>query len=163
MAFAAPWQAQFEVSKLLPTAVVAVHLTVLLVGRGFAIAADHATLRQSRAVGEERKRQLAELRAVHRPVRIALGALFVSGRAVTAADVASYLVPPIYRIKSGSVVLLLFNGASMTHTKGVLRKPDRAGDSRAEVLWRRMRWSAWSRIALWIANLVLGTALVNNA
>ncbi len=164
---AAPWQSLYDDSTVLSTSIIAVHLTALLVGGGLAIAADRATLRATgRAVGD-RERQLTELSAVHRPVIIALAVLFLSGLALTAADLGTFIVSPVYWIKFGFVVLLLGNGAYLRFTEGALRRAADAGHSLDEPAalgrWRRMRWSSWMSIALWITTLVLGTALVNNA
>ncbi len=159
----APWQTVFENSTLLSTSVIALHLTALLVGGGLAIAADRSTLRVGNTVPDDRQRQLAELGAVHRPVLGALTVLFVSGVALTAADLETYIVSPVYWIKFGFIVLLLVNGVVMTRTEGALRRDSALAPAVAQSLWRRMRASAWTSIALWIATLVLGTALVNMA
>ena len=159
----APWQTVYENSTLLSTSVIALHLTALLIGGGLAIAADRSTLRVGNTVPDDRQRQLAELGAVHRPVLAALTVLFVSGVALTAADLETYIVSPVYWIKFGFIVLLLVNGVVMTRTEGALRRDSALAPAVAQSLWRRMRASAWTSIALWIATLVLGTALVNMA
>lgn len=159
----APWQTVFENSTLLSTSVIALHLTALLIGGGLAIAADRSTLRVGNTAPDDRQRQLAELGAVHRPVLTALTVLFVSGVALTAADLETYIVSPVYWIKFGFIVLLLVNGVVMTRTEGALRRDSALAPAVAQSLWRRMRASAWTSIALWIATLVLGTALVNMA
>ena len=159
----APWQTVYENSTLLSTSVIALHLTALLVGGGLAIAADRSTLRVGNTAPDDRQRQLAELGAVHRPVLAALTVLFVSGLALTAADLETYIVSPVYWIKFGFIVLLLVNGVVMTRTEGALRRDSALAPTVAQSLWRRMRASAWTSIALWIATLVLGTALVNMA
>lgn len=159
----APWQTVYENSTLLSTSVIALHLTALLIGGGLAIAADRSTLRVGSSAPDDRQRQLAELGAVHRPVLAALTVLFVSGVALTAADLETYLVSPVFWVKFGFIVLLLVNGVVMTRTEGVLRRDSALAPTVVQSLWRRMRASAWTSIALWIATLVLGTALVNLA
>lgn len=159
----APWQAVYENSTLLSTSVIALHLTALLVGGGLAIAADRATLRVGRAAVDDRQRQIAELGAAHRPVLAALTVLFVSGIALTASDLETYLASPIYWIKFGFIALLLANGVVMTRTERALRGDATLPPTVVESLWQRMRWNAWTSIALWITTLVLGTALVNAA
>lgn len=159
----APWKQRYDDSTNLQTAVVAVHLTALLVGGGLAIAADRATLRVGGRDGDARARQLDEIGNVHRPVLIALAALFVSGLALTAADLETYIASPVYWIKFGFIVLLLANGVIMTRTEQALHRASAGDTSRLDALWRRMRFNAWSSVALWITTLVLGTALVNNA
>lgn len=164
---AAPWQSLYDDSTFLSTTVIAVHLTALLVGGGLAVAADRATLRATRRPAEDRARQLTELSAVHRPVLVALAVLFVSGLALTAADLGTFLASPVYWIKFGFVALLLANGAWMRTNEQGLRRSAGAGESLdappALARWRQMRWSSWASIALWVTTLVLGTALVNAA
>ncbi|MCC6930251.1 MAG: hypothetical protein IT359_14795 [Gemmatimonadaceae bacterium] len=172
---AAPWKDAYDNSTLLATSVIALHLTALLVGGGLAIAADRATLRvPGAAVGGdagaaaavaagERQRQLSELGAVHRPVLAALVILFVSGVALTLADLETYIASSVYWLKFALIVLLLANGVVMTRTERALGSSAQLAAPVAQSLWRRMRWSAWASIALWIATLVLGTALVNMA
>ena len=164
---AAPWQSLYDESTVLSTSILAVHLTALLIGGGLAVAADRATLRATGRTASHREHQLGELSAVHRPVLIALTVLFLSGLALTAADLGTFLVSPIYWIKSGFVALLLANGAYMRFTEQGLHRSATAGDPldtpAALGKWRRMRWSSWMSIALWVITLVLGTALVNNA
>lgn len=157
----APWQTVYENSTLLATSIIALHLTALLVGGGLAIAADRSTLRVGQAAPDDRQRQLAELGAVHRPVLAALTVLFVSGIALTLADLETYIVSPIYWIKFGFIALLLVNGVVMQRTEGALRRDSALPPAIVQSLWHRMRWSAWASIALWITTLVLGTALVN--
>lgn len=164
---AAPWQSLYDDSTVLSTSVIAVHLTALLIGGGLAVAADRATLRATGRPADDRERQLYELSAVHRPVLIALSFLFISGLALTAADLGTFLVSPVYWIKFGFVALLLANGAWMRSNEQGLRNSARAGESLdappALARWQRMRWSSWASIALWVTTLVLGTTLVNNA
>ncbi len=164
---AAPWQSLYDDSTVLSTSVIAVHLTALLIGGGLAVAADRATLRATGRPADDRQRQLHELSAVHRPVLIALSVLFISGLALTAADLGTFLVSPVYWVKFGFVALLLANGAWMRANEQGLRKSASAGESLdappALARWQRMRWSSWASIALWVTTLVLGTALVNNA
>ena len=160
---AAPWKDTYDNSTLLATSVIALHLTALLVGGGLAIAADRATLRVPDVAADERQRQVSELGAVHRPVLAALTILFVTGIALTAADLETYIASPVYWIKFAFIVLLLANGLVMTRTERALGGRDQLPAPVAQSLWQRMRWSAWASIALWITTLVLGTALVNMA
>jgi len=163
---AAPWKDVYDNSTALATAIIALHLTSLLVGGGLAIAADRATLRVSAGLGDNfdaRRRQVAELATVHRPILAALTILFVTGIALTAADLETYVQSPIYWIKFGFIVLLLANGLVMTRTEQTLGANADLAPEKSSSLWRRLRWSAWTSIALWITTLVLGTALVNLA
>ncbi len=160
----APWQSIYNDSKLLSTTVTTVHLVALMFGGGLAVAADRSTLRASRAVeltvGLGRPQQLAELHAVHRPVLLALGILFVSGLLLAAADVETYATSWTFWIKMALVGLLIVNGALLTRTEVALRRPE-LGESRTEVLWRTLRRGALASIGLWTATLIAGAILVN--
>ena len=159
-----PWQSAYSDSTVLSTTVTALHLIGMLVGGGLAIAADRATLRISNERPGERERHLGELNAIHRPVLIALGILFVTGVAMVASDVVTFLTSPVLWIKLSLVTLLVINGVVLERIESALRRngTGSTGDLHAG-LWRRLRLSAVCSIALWIGTLIAGTVLVNAA
>lgn len=157
----APWQHEYNDSTTVETAVTSVHLLALLFGGGLAVAADRSTLRVARAPLADRSYQLSELHAVHRPVLIALLALFVSGVMLALADVRTYATSVTFWIKMGLVLLLVINGAVLTRTESALRREDRVPSALTARLWRRLRTSAVLSIVLWGATLLAGAVLVN--
>src|SRR5438552_18741814 len=160
----APWQSTFSSSKALSTSVTTVHMLALFFGGGLAVAADRSTLRLYRADAADRIQQLRELRAVHRPVLVALSFLFASGAALVAADVEAFATSPVFWVKMGLVTLLLANGAVLTRTEWRLRQTTLPNDSEAVAtvsLWRRLRWSAVASVAFWIATLIVGVVPTN--
>ncbi|MEO5589986.1 MAG: hypothetical protein ABIS03_10405 [Gemmatimonadaceae bacterium] len=160
----APWQALYGDSTIIPIAVTALHLMGMLIGGGLAIGADRSTLRISHEVPGERDRHLGELNAIHRPVMMALSLLFVTGLAMLASDIATFLVSPVLWIKLGLVALLVINGVVLERTETALRRRGREGvrDSSSD-LWPRLRIAAMLSIFLWLATLVAGTTLVSAA
>jgi hypothetical protein len=158
----APWQSLYSDSKTVAAAVNAVHLTGLLFGGGLAVAADRTTLRALKGRPSDRTRALVELGAVHRPVVMALGVLFVSGFALAAADVETFSKSPIFLFKLGIVGLLLVNGAVLALTERALRRSP-ADQPRDPRLWRRLRISTYLSVALWTSTVLIGTVLVNAA
>ena len=164
IALAAPWQAVYSGSKILPSVVTTVHLVALLFGGGLAIAADRATLRVGRHGKAHEVTQLAELRAVHRPVLVALTALFASGVLLTAADLETFISAPMFWVKLALVALLLANGVVLERTETRLRSLMSRTTVPAEPvarLWRRLRMSSACSLGLWTATLVAGALLVN--
>jgi hypothetical protein len=162
--FFAPWQSAYSDSNALSTTVTALHLLGMLIGGGLAVAADRATLRISAEQPGERERHLGELNAIHRPVLIALSLLFVTGAAMVASDVKTFLTSPVLWVKLGLVALLVFNGVVLERTESALRRSDNAtADGQPPALWKRLRISAICSISLWIAILVAGTVLVSAA
>jgi uncharacterized membrane protein len=158
----APWQSLYSDSKTVASVVTSVHLTGLLFGGGLAVAADRATLRAARREPSDRRRTLAELHSVHRPVLLALAVLFLSGVALAAADVETFAASPIFVLKLGLVALLLANGAVLERTERALRLT--AGGPRREArLWRRLRMTAYLSLALWTSTVLAGTVLMNAA
>lgn len=163
---AAPWQAMYGSSKVLPSVVTTVHLVALLLGGGLAVAADRTTLRVGRRGKTDEAIQLAELQAVHRPVVVALAVLFVSGVLLTAADLETYIAAPLFWIKLGLVALLLANGLVLERTEDRLRAllarhvvpTERVGQ-----LWRRLRIASMVSLSLWTGTLIAGALLVNVA
>lgn len=158
----APWQSIYSDSKAVASVVTGVHLTGLLFGGGFAVAADRATLRAFQRDPVERRAVLSELHAVHRPVLVALLVLFLSGLALAAADVKTFAESPVFILKLTLVALLLTNGAVLERTERALRLT--AGGPRRDArLWRRLRATAWLSLGLWTGTVVAGTVLVNAA
>ena len=163
--FFAPWQSLYSDSKTVAGIVTAVHLLALLFGGGLAVAADRATLRATSSEGDERRRVLLEIRSIHRPVLIALIALFASGFALATADLQTFLGSQVFWIKLGLVALLLLNGVLLERTETRLR--DAAADARPQSirsndrLWKRLRLAAVMSLLLWSSTLIAGTVLVN--
>jgi hypothetical protein len=152
----APWAQLYGDSKLVSTGVLFAHLGGLLMGGGFAIAADRTTLRMGRAVGPRCRSHLEELRAVHRPVIIGLSVTLLSGMLLLAADVATFLPAPLFWLKMGLIVVLLGNGVRLARTEAALRN----GTDRPWHLWRRLERAARTSLFLWFGSLLLGTALL---
>jgi len=160
----APWKSAYSDSKVIPAVVTSIHLLALLFGGGLAVAADRATLRVGRSGATDHATQLAELRAVHKPVLIALVALFASGALLTAADLETFIASPVFWAKLGLVTLLLANGLVLERTESRLRglsAREVVPTARVRTLWRRLRKSAVLSLVLWTATLLVGTLLVN--
>lgn len=155
--FAAPWQAFYSDSALAETTITSLHIIALMVGGGLAIAADRATLRAAAGDPAARNRVLTDLHAVHRPVLIALAVLFVTGVALALADVTTFAASPTFLVKLALVALLCANGGLLYRTEAQLRR------HATERRWRRLRRASWMSLALWIATVVAGTALLNAA
>jgi len=159
------WQALFSDSKLISTSVTTVHILALLFGGGLAIAADRTTLRLLNEGPADRSRHLAELRATHRPVLIALTALVVSGIALLTSDIKTFLPSPVFWLKMGFVLLLLTNGVVLERTETALRREDNeataTSSSKHSRLWNRLKVSAILSLALWTATAIVGVTLAN--
>ena len=161
-----PWQSAYSNSKVIPAVVTSIHLVALLFGGGLAVAADRSTLRVGRRGAADQSTQLAELRAVHKPVLVALVALFASGVMLAAADLETFVASPVFWVKLGLVALLLLNGFVLERTESRLRSlsaREVVPTTRVQTLWRRLRRSAVLSLSLWTATLVAGTLLVNVA
>ena len=162
--FLAPWQSAYGDSGLLSTGIAALHLIGMLIGGGLAIAADRATLRISEEAPGQREWHLGELNSIHRPVLLAMLLLFVTGVAMIAADVKTFVTSPVLWVKLTLVALLVVNGVVLERTETALRRtggPTPPGSS--EKLWSRLRVSAICSIAVWIATLLAGVVLGNTA
>lgn len=159
-----PWQSAYSDSALISTSVTALHLIGMLIGGGLAIAADRATLRISEEAPGQREWHLGELNAIHRPVLLALTLLFVTGLAMVAADVRTFITSPVLWVKLTLVALLVVNGVVLERTETALRRTrDSAPRGSSDKLWSRLRVSAICSIVVWIATLIAGVILVNAA
>lgn len=158
-----PWASAYSDSTALSTTVTALHLIGMLVGGGLAIAADRATLRISQEMPGERERHLGELKAVHRPVLIALTVLFLTGLGMVASDINTFIVSPVLWVKLALVALLVVNGVVLERTETSLRRNGSGAGDDPPDLWGRLRGAAITSIGLWIATLVAGTVLTSAA
>jgi hypothetical protein len=154
-----PWKTLYADSKAVSTAVTASHILSLLVGGGLAIAADRSTLRALRRSDAVRTHQVGELRAVHRPVLIALAVLFVTGGLLAAADVETYAASRIFLAKMGLVTLLLTNGIVLYRTERRLTGALAAGTVPPDRLWPRLQWTSRASLALWLLTAATGAML----
>src|SRR4051794_28614380 len=111
----APWKSAYSNSKVVSTAVTALHLVSLFIAGGLAVASDRATLRVG-PDGVTRRRLLDELNTVHRPILIALAITIATGIALAAADVETFASSPAFAVKLLVVALLLANGAMLIRT-----------------------------------------------
>ena len=152
-----PWNELYSHSKPVSEAVTFLHVGSLLVGGGFAVASDRATLRLRGADLDERRRFLRDFATVHRPVLAALAVMAASGLGMALADVETFLVSPIFWSKMAVVAILLTNGFVITRTERALA----ANPAPANRLWRRMTIGAAASITLWLATTLLGVVLVD--
>jgi uncharacterized membrane protein len=153
----APWARFYSHSKIAATVVTFLHIAPIVVGGGIAIALDRASLRLRHEEPGARARHLEELRAVHPLVLVALTVSFLSGIALLAADLDTFLPSWVFWIKMALVVALLANGAMMTRLERRLAHP--SGGTMDQ--WRRLRGIAMTSLALWLAITFAGVALTN--
>jgi uncharacterized membrane protein len=133
------------------------HLGGFLLGGGFAIAADAATIRAARGAESRRRRQLTYIRGIHGLVLAGLGVTLVSGVLMLAADLEALVASSVFWVKMTIVVLLLANGVIIARTESALR----TGTEDADREWERMRTAALRSFVLWFAAVLAGTLLVN--
>ena len=156
-----PWAKLYSHSKIIPTIVTFLHVAPIVVGGGIAIASDRVTLRLRHDEAGARSRQLGELSSVHPWVIGALALSLLSGLAMLAADLDTFLGSWVFWAKMAMIVLLLANGLVMTRAESSLRS---AGDgAAAEKHWRRMRVASITSVTLWLVITFAGVALTNIA
>lgn len=151
----APWAKYYSHSKPAATVVTFLHIAPIVVGGGLAIALDRSTLRV-REDAVARTRHVGEVGMSHRTVVAALAISFLSGIAMLAADLDTFLPSPVFWIKMACVALLLGNGYAMTRTEARLH----AGETDQ---WGRFRVLAITSLALWLLTTFVGVALTNAA
>jgi hypothetical protein len=158
------WNALYSHSTVLSTTVTTLHVGAMFLGGGLAIAADRTTLRVTAGHPDERAHQLAELSDIHRPVMIAIVVLFVTGIAMTLADLENFLTSPVFWIKITFVTLLLVNGALLQRSESTLRRTSHDDVSAVTpTRWRRLRRFSVLSVTLWIATFLAGSILTNAA
>ena len=156
---AEPWAHFYSHSKAASTIVTFLHIAPIVVGGGIAIALDRATLRLDVNDAPARERHLRELGSVHRIVLWSLALLLLSGLAMLAADLDTFLPSWVFWLKMALIVALLANGARMTRLERALAgSAGAAGDQ-----WRRLRGIAITSVILWLAITLAGVVLTSIA
>lgn len=153
---AEPWATFYGDHPLLQSSMTFLHLAGVLLGGGFAIATDKATLRAF-ARSAERPRHLAHIARIHRWVLTGLGITFATGVLMLAADLEGLFSSTVFWVKMGLIVLLLANGAVLERTEAGLS----AGKSDSNRTWTVLQITAIASLALWFAVVFTGTLLVD--
>jgi uncharacterized membrane protein len=153
----APWARFYSHSKTTATIVTFLHIAPIVVGGGLAIALDRASLRLRHDEPGARERHLADLGSVHRVVLTALTLSFLSGLALLATDLDTFLPSWVFWLKMALVAALLANGAMMTRLERRLAVPSGGTTDH----WHRLRGIAITSLTLWLAITFAGVALTN--
>lgn len=151
-----PWSDLYNGSVAVSSGLTFAHLGGLLVAGGFAVATDRAVIRAGRMPAPERRYVLGELRAVHRPVLLALGVVVLTGLAMLGSDVRTFLPSPIFWIKMSLIGLLLANGLLLRRAEAALRVDPLQGGA-----WTRLRNAALRSGGLWMLTVLFGVLLTS--
>jgi uncharacterized membrane protein len=156
---AEPWAHFYGHSKTASTIVTFLHIAPIVVGGGIAIALDRASLRLDASDEPARARHLRELGSVHPIVLWSLVVLLLSGLAMLAADLDTFLGSWVFWLKMALIVALLANGARLTRLERALAGPAGAAADQ----WRRLRGISITSLALWLIITLLGVILTSVA
>ena len=148
------WADWYGDSAALSTSVTALHLGGMLLGGGFALASDRATLQALRRPGPLGQ-ELADLDNVHRLVAWGLGVTIATGLLMLAADLEALLASPVFWFKMLVLGLLLGNGWTLRRIAHRLT----AGPADPVRSRARLRRAALASAVLWFTALALGAAL----
>lgn len=154
-----PWALLYSRNPTVQTAVTFLHLGGIFLGGGFAIATDRETFEAVRARVSGQMRHLAHLHNIHRPVLVGVVMAIGSGFLLLAADVQTFARSWVFWVKMTLLALLLMNGHWLSRTETTLRQT--APDS--PVLWARLRLISFASMVLWLALILAGTILLNQA
>jgi len=101
---------------------------------------------------------LQEFTMVHQPVLIALSVMVISGLAMLASDIGTFLVSPVYWTKMTLVTLLLINGFFIKRADEKLN----ADPSPGNAAWKHFKFSSIASITLWLSTTLAGVVLLNS-
>jgi hypothetical protein len=152
----ASWRSLYSHSASAETSVVGTHVLSTLVAGGLALAHDRGTLRAGGWNPAIQEHHLAELHLVHRTVVIALAICMLSGVALFASDVKTYVVSVPFWIKMALIAMLFVNALVMTSTERDLRVDSGTG---ATAAWGRIRASSIVSAFLWLAIVFVSVVL----
>jgi hypothetical protein len=146
------WAHFYGDQKALSAGMTFVHLSGVLLGGGFAIVTDRASLQLAPADDAELPRELARLRTVNRWVIAGLAVTFITGLLMMFADLHTYLPSILFWTKMGLIALLIINGAMRLRAEHALG----AGSAAA---WRPFRLTSGVSLVLWFLVLLAGCFL----
>jgi len=152
----APWRSLYSHSAPVETSVLGTHVLSTLVAGGLALAHDRGTLRARRWTPALQAHHLGELHLVHRTIVVALAICMLSGVALFASDVKTYVVSLPFWIKMALIALLFVNALVMTSSEGALRLDI---GTRAAAAWTRIRASSLVSAFLWLAIVFVSVVL----
>ena len=149
----AGWRSLYSHSASVETSLVGTHVLSTVVAGGLALAHDRGTLRARRWTTAIQEHHLSEL---HLTIVIALAICMLSGVALFASDVRTYVVSVPYWIKMGLIVLLFGNALIMTVAERDLRVDVGAV---ATAAWTRIRASSMASAFLWLSIVFVSVVL----
>ena len=165
-AFAEPWRRLYAHSPLLSTLILFGHLGGLFAAGGLTVAADRATLRLDPTDDHDRRRHLADLARLQRPVWLAFVVALLSGALLFLADVEAFAMSPIFWTKMALVSVLVANTVYTARLDRALLRDEAASaaprGSRAGERWGRRRAGAAASALLWFGLVLVGTALASH-
>ncbi len=100
-------------------------------------------------------------------VLIGIVVLFITGIAMTLADLENFLPSPVFWTKIGLVTLLLINGTLLQRTESTLRRAAETGPATdtttaaAPGQWQQIRRFSVFSVVLWTATFLAGSILTN--
>jgi hypothetical protein len=152
-----PWSTLYGESTPISVGLTFAHLGSMMIGGGFAIAADRTVLR-GRGPDDARSRvSMADALAdVHRPVLIALGISAASGLLQLTADIETFAASRVMWTKTALLALLLVNGVLMLRNERAVRRAAGTNVGAASALRRR----AMTSLVLWFAIVFAGVGLM---
>jgi hypothetical protein len=152
----AGWRSLYSHSAPVETSVVGTHVLSTLIAGGLALAHDRGTLRAGRWTPAIQEHHLGELHLVHRTIVVALAICVLSGVALFASDVKTYVVSVPFWIKMALIAMLFVNALLMTSTEATLRVDSTA---RAAAAWVRIRATSMVSAFLWLAIVFVSVVL----
>lgn len=150
-----PWEKFYSKSSPTQAVVIFTHIASMLGAGGLAISADRAMWRARKASDEVRSRLVAEVESLHRPVVIGLALSVLSGALMTAADLKTFGVSPVWWGKMIAFGLLLANGAWLQSIeRGAQKAP-----ATIPAAWNKLSAASVISYMLWFA-VALGGVLL---
>ena len=143
------WASAYSDHRAISVAIRFLHIAVLVVAGGTAIATDR-TILLAAADATRRPAALITLSRSHYTVVPALALIVATGVLMTAADTATFFASPVYWTKQAFVVLLFANGYGLV----VAERLSKQGKP-----WKRLAIGSAASLFFWFVLLLLGTWL----
>lgn len=163
-----PWADLYGDSRVLSTALIAIHVLSMFVGGGIAVAGDRRVLLSTPGTPEAYRAVAEDVKALHGVVITSIVLIVLSGLLLAAADIGTYAVSLVYWTKMAAFGVLAINGIAIQRSESRVLTAAR-NTTEFSVIgteltfpWTSLRRGSWISLAGWLVTVFLGVVLTNS-
>jgi hypothetical protein len=163
-----PWADLYGDSKVLSTALIAIHVLSMFVGGGIAVAGDRRVLMSAPGTPDAYRAVAEDVKALHGVVIASMVLMVLSGLLLAASDFGTFGVSLVFWSKMATFGVLSINGLAIRRSEQrVLNAAQSTTEFSVigkdlEFPWISLRRGSWISVACWLLTVFLGVLLTNS-